>query len=87
MDRLSFSQIKKFAQFHDECRRFDRVLEQLQDRVYPTAHENEEDFAVYVSAQLVRDYLFRLVRKTHGIPNEESPDEFDCGGGEVVRSG
>jgi hypothetical protein len=86
VDRNSTRQIKKFADFETETRHFDSVLEQLQDSLYDTAQRNEQDFKVYMAAQSVRDFLFVLVRKKRGIPDPTNPDDFDCGGGEVLRA-
>lgn len=86
MKKDSRTQLKSFADFQNQLRNFDHVLEELQNSIYDTAHKSQQDFDVYVNAQMVRDSLFRLVRKMRRIPDETNIDDFDCGGGEVLRT-
>ena len=86
MNKDSYQQIKKFADFQSDCKDFDAKLEELQESLYPTSHKNDYDFDVYIKAGIVRDTLFRLVRCMRGFPDEISAYDFDCGGGEVVRT-
>jgi hypothetical protein len=86
VNRDSYKQIKKFAHFESECKHFDAVLNDLQLSLYHHCHTNDDDFDVYEKAQLVRDTLFRLMRKMRGVPNEDNPDDFDCAGGDVLET-
>lgn len=88
MEGISHLRIKSFAGILSEIRRFDTLLEELQESLYRSdCYKNERDYSVYVRAQMVRDYLFRLVRTMRGLPDETCVDDYDAGGGEVLRSG
>ena len=80
------SRIKKLAYLEDECRRFDVILDDLQKSVYYSYHTNDYEFSLYTRAQSVRDELFRFVRKIRAIPDETDPNDFDIGGGSVLRT-
>lgn len=71
MNKDSYKQIKKVADFEANCRYFDSLLADLQEEYKDQILDDYQSLRIYSSAGMVRDTLYILLQRMRGVPSDE----------------